>query len=97
MFRKTLLIAALALSATAGLARAEGEGGAGNVAETLRPIASLGENAMAAAGQPRLVVIAGMDRPVVVYDGPSTQNYAAPSTTLRVVPTFEGSYRTERN
>jgi hypothetical protein len=99
MFRKTLLIAALALSAALpGLARADGEAAGSNITETLRPAQSLGENAMRSAGLPRLEVIAGMERPVAVYDGPSTQqNYAAPSTNLRVTPTFEGSYRTERN
>lgn len=97
MFRKTLLIAALALSATAGLARAEGENPNGHIAGAFRPAESFGENAMALAGIPRVEVIAGMERPVVIYDGPSSQNYAAPSTKLHVTPNDNGSYMTLRD
>jgi len=95
MFRKTLLIAALALTAMGGLniARAEGEGETSNITQTLRPAAQPGQNTMGGAGVPSLEVIAGMDRPVVVYTGPSTQNDAAPGP-LHVVPTDNGSFST---
>jgi hypothetical protein len=99
MFRKTVLVAALALAAVsgvAGIARAEGESTSSNIAETLAPSRSFGQNAMALAGVPRVEIIAGMERPVVLYDGPSTQNFAAPSRTLRVVPNDNGSYSTVR-
>jgi predicted dienelactone hydrolase len=69
---------------------------AADVAKTPRAAASFGENAMALGGVPRLEVIAGMERPVVVYDGPSAQNFAPPSTRLRLVPNHNGSLSTLR-
>ncbi len=105
MFRKTAFAAALALAAPvfvamAGFApnaRADGDSSTSNIAQTLQPAGSFGENAMALGGVPRLEVIAGMGSPVVVYDGPSAQNFAAPATrSLRVVPNDNGSFSTLR-
>ncbi|MBY0336542.1 MAG: hypothetical protein K2X11_08005 [Acetobacteraceae bacterium] len=96
MFRKTVLLAAIALSATLGVARAEGNDARDNTAETLRPAASAPANTMEAGRGARIEVIAGMERPVVVYDQaqPQAQNFAAPGT-LRVTPTDGGSFSTE--
>jgi hypothetical protein len=94
MFRKSALIAALALSAVAGLARAEGNDSRDNTRETLRPAASAPANTMEAGRGARLEVIAGMERPVVVYEGQQTQNFAAPGT-LTVTPTDNGSFSTQ--
>ncbi len=99
MFRKTVFAAALALAAVAGAAptaRADGDSSTTNIAETLQPAAAFGANAMALGGLPRIEVIAGMEGSVVVYDGPTAQNFAAPAARLRVVPNDNGSFSTLR-
>jgi hypothetical protein len=95
MFRTSLLIAALALSAAVGVAHANDGAADGNVAETLRPAASA-SNSMAGDPGARIEVIAGSDRAVVVYSGSRNQNFAAPGR-LVVTPTDGGSFVTSHD
>lgn len=95
MFRKIALAAALALTASvgiAGIARAEGENVNGQEAlQELRGGLALAPT-MSGTGA-RAVVIPGMDRLTVVYDGQVTRNITRGGTPMIVVD-GSGTFRT---
>jgi hypothetical protein len=92
MFRKIALAAALALTATAGIARAEGE--QVNAQESIQQLREGLSFAPTMSGiGARAVVTPGMERLTVVYDSERTRGLANGGTPMIVVD-GSGSFRT---
>ncbi len=92
MFRKTILLAALALPLAGGFARAEGEQSS-NRADIQATLGTAQPGGTMAGRLVAPVVIAGMERLVVEPRGETAQNYAQGGTP-RVTTDGDGGYHT---
>lgn len=89
MFRKTILLAALALPLAAGLARAEGEQATSNIAQTLSVAPAPTQSGLGASP----VVVAGMERLTVTYGTDAAQRLATGGTP-RLTTYGDGTWHT---
>jgi hypothetical protein len=91
MFRKTVILAALALAAGLGTARAD-DGPHIDPANLAQLRAANPQPTMSGTGA-RAEVVAGMERLTVIYDGAATRNLASGGRPM-VVTGGDGTYHT---